>query len=501
MVMSSVVERQRLLHREIDVLVDQAVEALSKAQDVRRGETSKQRCRRLMREAVSAALIEQTLSKQDALLSQYLSSSGTRQEEIDTIKCLTAESPIEAAVNEFRLALKGLKTGSASTSTVTQESDVHSIFPPQFTDIAQRKALLPFREQEHIGRFLDLGIHYERFMSIAPDTPGTPSTLMKYVASIDDFSYIAKNTKQRPEYRQFLSSLRDDLLRYHRGRFPLHDIDTDLDRVKSDVMSDLQLGKLTNWSEYSTITDGEDNGNPTNYCVACKRVFANSAVFEGHLSGKAHRFKQAKLDKRLKKHGSPNDNVGGINTANDLLKKRIEGLVVLEWEIKALADRLREDLDDTVKELERTATLTDKERAMERQELLQAIMDVDVLETSDDEILDPVEQGGQYGTHDLEQMYTDVDGTPIPRWLWKLRGLNQEFVCEICANDVFKGPHAFHNHFKRSKHSAGLHMLGIKFSPEFIGVTGIEEAKALWESIHTRAMETFFRPGHEEDAE
>jgi splicing factor 3A subunit 3 len=31
------------------------------------------------------------------------------------------------------------------------------------------------------------------------------------------------------------------------------------------------------------------------------------------------------------------------------------------------------------------------------------------------------------------------DGKPIPYWLYKLHGLNQEFKCEICGNQSYWG--------------------------------------------------------------
>jgi splicing factor 3A subunit 3 len=39
------------------------------------------------------------------------------------------------------------------------------------------------------------------------------------------------------------------------------------------------------------------------------------------------------------------------------------------------------------------------------------------------------------------------DGKPIPYWLYKLHGLNLGFSCEICGNQVYKGPKAFQQHF------------------------------------------------------
>lgn len=39
------------------------------------------------------------------------------------------------------------------------------------------------------------------------------------------------------------------------------------------------------------------------------------------------------------------------------------------------------------------------------------------------------------------------DGKPIPYWLYKLHGLNIGYSCEICGNQVYKGPKTFQRHF------------------------------------------------------
>jgi splicing factor 3A subunit 3 len=40
------------------------------------------------------------------------------------------------------------------------------------------------------------------------------------------------------------------------------------------------------------------------------------------------------------------------------------------------------------------------------------------------------------------------DGKPIPYWLYKLHGLNQEFKCEICGNYSYWGRRAYEKHFQ-----------------------------------------------------
>lgn len=80
------------------------------------------------------------------------------------------------------------------------------------------------------------------------------------------------------------------------------------------------------------------------------------------------------------------------------------------------------------------------------------------------------------------------DGKPIPYWLYKLHGLNQEFKCEICGNQSYWGRRAYEKHFKEYKHQQGMRSLGIPNNKMFYEVTKIEDALQLWKSIQVRRI-------------
>lgn len=70
-------------------------------------------------------------------------------------------------------------------------------------------------------------------------------------------------------------------------------------------------------------------------------------------------------------------------------------------------------------------------------------------EEEDEEIEDTYEEdveddGVPYNPKNLPLGW---DGKPIPYWLYKLHGLNIGYACEICGNQVYKGPKAFQRHF------------------------------------------------------
>lgn len=80
------------------------------------------------------------------------------------------------------------------------------------------------------------------------------------------------------------------------------------------------------------------------------------------------------------------------------------------------------------------------------------------------------------------------DGKPIPYWLYKLHGLNQEFRCEICGDATYNGRRAFERHFSEQKHQAGLRALGIPPGKEFHEVTGIQDALDLYKSMQEKGF-------------
>jgi splicing factor 3A subunit 3 len=79
------------------------------------------------------------------------------------------------------------------------------------------------------------------------------------------------------------------------------------------------------------------------------------------------------------------------------------------------------------------------------------------------------------------------DGKPIPYWLYKLHGLNQEYKCDICGGDIFRGRREYERHFRESKHIQAMAALGITSSKAFFEVTKVEEAIALWKNLQNRS--------------
>ena len=92
------------------------------------------------------------------------------------------------------------------------------------------------------------------------------------------------------------------------------------------------------------------------------------------------------------------------------------------------------------------------------------------------------------------------DGKPIPYWLYKLHGLNQEYHCEICGNVTYRGRRAYEKHFTEVRHMNGLRALGITPSKAFFEVTNIAEALSLWDSLRSKDTGSW-KPDQDEEFE
>ena len=90
------------------------------------------------------------------------------------------------------------------------------------------------------------------------------------------------------------------------------------------------------------------------------------------------------------------------------------------------------------------------------------------------------------------------DGKPIPYWLYKLHGLNQEFKCEICGNFSYWGRRAYERHFREARHQYGMRCLKVPNTKAFLEVTSIADALALNKALQDRGTQQFRAEADEE---
>lgn len=164
--------------------------------------------------------------------------------------------------------------------------------------------------------------------------------------------------------------------------------------------------------------------------------------------------------------------------------------------VDALIALVRPALDATTRRAERKLTRTVQEIEAEIRDeefgIVQAVQE----ESDEDE--DDAMDAPLYNPKNLPLGW---DGRPIPYWLYKLHGLDQEFKCEICGDASYYGRRAFEQHFNEWRHSHGMRCLRIPNSAHFHGVTKMDDAVALWEQLQEKHESEAFKAERDEEYE
>ncbi|CAI5958330.1 unnamed protein product [Closterium sp. NIES-64] len=178
--------------------------------------------------------------------------------------------------------------------------------------------------------------------------------------------------------------------------------------------------------------------------------------------------------------GSGNGSGGGGSVAREV--------ALVEAKVQRLCELLEEPIAETRVHVEKKAGLTYEEMAAEREEE-EVVEEEEESEEEEEEIYNPL------------KLPMGWDGKPIPYWLYKLHGLNQEFKCEICGNYSYWGRRAFERHFREFRHQHGMRCLGVPNTKAFHEVTVIKDALALWERMREKQGGSKWRPEVEEECE
>ena len=205
------------------------------------------------------------------------------------------------------------------------------------------------------------------------------------------------------------------------------------------------------------------------------KIFASGA-FSKHKKKFAHTADMVKRDNT----GNNNTNNTDAKTEERRQRKLKVGMqiAILEAKVATMLDmnEVKAAVNSTLTNIERKQALTFEEM---QAEALAAELEEDV------ELVDSDDEDAIYNPLKLP---LDWDGKPIPYWLYKLHGLNQEFRCEICGNTSYYGRRAFERHFNEQKHQAGLRALGIPPGKEFHEITEIQDALDLYQSMVAKGL-------------
>ena len=337
--------------------------------------------------------------------------------------------------------------------------------------------------------------------------PITPiKAILKKCESVFDDEWKAQNVEgwQRPwtratkrKYEKTVNLLNDLKLKQEEQRRK------EREQKKSDKMEaddeneddDLQNGKEShgdqpvevtvtstesNGGSAMTAVHGDDGGDDEDedidiklsvkynhglYCFCCVKKFHSAGTMRGHFSSKKHAAKKT--------------------------------IALLESKVALFADLLSDAILGAVEYIEKKQTKTYEEI---RNELEDAERGEDGYDDYDRFHYDSDDMEDDPSILNPLQIPLDFDGKPIPYWLYKFRGLNRYFDCEIC-DQRYRGPRAFERHFREWKHAHHMRMLNIPNTKDFHMITTRKDAELLNMKIQQSKASKSWDPEREEEFE
>ena len=372
-----------------------------------------------------------------------------------------------------------------------------------------------FSGEEGYGKFLDLHEFHRKFQNAKFGQKGI--SYLEFLEIFSTFGDVASVSKLNGEaYGTYLQELLDYLHGFYKKAQPLACLNDPLSDVERDFVQKWERSEVEGWEDKGLGTSSARlEGNPS---LIDLEAFETSSDLEASLG--ADRIKEALVAMGLKAGGTPGQKAERLmKTKGKTLEeldpklfakgkapvknereaqrrlKMAESVALLECKIQTLVDLLEATVRDTKSQVEKKATSTyeelvaemeDNEEGLEDPAAAAAGMDLDGDDDDEDIIYNPL------------KLPLGWDGKPIPYWLYKLHGLNQEFKCEICGNYSYWGNRAFERHFKEFRHQHGLKCLGIPNNKVFWGVTKIDDALALWKSLQEKQQTGFSNDQDEE---
>jgi splicing factor 3A subunit 3 len=358
-----------------------------------------------------------------------------------------------------------------------------------------------FSGEEALGRYLDLHEHFNRFIN---SKFGRQLDYSGYLAALDAFEDITRHQRLSKPYREYLRMLRDYLAGFQERTQPLQDTGAQLAKAAEQFEADWASGTVPGWGNRGL------GGPPADAAAGALDPEAFDSVEELEQLG-TERLKEALQAVGLKAGGTAKQRAERLMLLRDTPLHKLDrkhfakGVIPaeaqseaekakqsaaakeaagLESQVGRLLEALAGVVEATKAQVEKRAALTFEEHQAELAEAEQA--EEEDSDEEDDFIYNPL------------KLPMGWDGKPIPYWLYKLHGLNQEFKCEICGEASYWGRRAFERHFKEWRHQNGMRALGIPNNKLFYEVTKIADAEELWRNVQSREKGGFVRDMEEE---
>jgi splicing factor 3A subunit 3 len=403
-----------------------------------------------------------------------------------------------------------------------------------------------YADAEVMGKYLALEPIYQEALEafkelFVPETATTTSTSFLYpdfLQLLDKLHTLSESIKlkHRKKYRRWLTQLQDYLQEFSQRTVPLFHVSTCIDpAIQAFETTWKQTGGCPGWEAkpaeaamISTIPDeAKDTISNSGIDLSSYKTVEELAqqvdgdVLKAELArlglkcggaplDRAKRLfltKDTPLDKLPRKlfvKTSVASSATDKTLAEDTLAatcntadRRVD-MARTEAIVTALLDHVSPTLEATIRRAERRLiqTLDEQDKEVE-EELFGSRTNNPIVKKTDGES-DDESDGPIYNPKNVP---LDFDGKPIPYWLFKLHGLNHYYPCEICGGESYRGRRNFELHFAEQKHTLSMRSLGIPNTKHFHGITSIDDAQQLWDSLQGKLQHEQFDNAQEEEYE
>uniref|UniRef100_A0A914DEL0 Matrin-type domain-containing protein n=1 Tax=Acrobeloides nanus TaxID=290746 RepID=A0A914DEL0_9BILA len=446
--MESILETQRNLHEERERCIDAMTkEFLSEKRTQKEKINSDQRAK---------AHLDRYRVASQKLAQIYKDDDGERNKELHAIA-----GPNEFA--EFYSRLKVLKdvhrknpNETAMPLTIEFQEMNNFIQNPDRVE----KEMVRFTDEEGYGRFLDMHLLHDQYLNLK----GVRKTdYISYLGKFDQLYEFSKEvTKKTGTYKEYINALLAYLKDFLNRTKPLIDLDRELENCDKEFEVKWKEGQVPGW------TKDKSSGSLSNQGAYLDLSSFNSPEELEALGTLKDRAERLFATKGKNPNELPDRILNlKLTSVDDKEEKRQYNLARTEYQIYRLSDFVSEERQATKENVERKQA-----RAAGEEEVEEEVEEVQSEEEEDTSI-----------PYNPKNLPLDWDGKPIPYWLYKLHGLNISFSCEICGNQVYKGPKAFQRHFTEWRHSHGMRCLGIPNTAHFVNITKINDALELWKKM------------------
>jgi len=450
--MDTELERTRMLHAEIEQLKAAMVRDLTSP--------AKGYTKELQQEKRTKGRILKLIENAKKLEELYKDTNSRRANELQSISG-------RGSFNLFKDKVREMRTYHKANPTIG-EAAVEEHMPGVGFDVE-------FTGEEMSGRFFDLHHFHKEYLNLKifnnPKSPDEKIDYQNFLERIFSFHYVKQQLKG-PQYKKFY----EELLQYLKdfwGRtrmmFPPEKV---VSRCKEEFDATWASKEVEGWQKPWTKEakrrfkreqeDGEDEKDEEEeggeeyegplYCSVLLKTFQDYTYFQNRTKGK-----------KFKKY------TNRLNCEDPICRD----IAWLEAQVLIFVQLMEDNYLNTLEYIEKKQTRTYREikAALEEAEKSSSEEEFEDDDDDDEQIYNPL------------RIPLDFDGKPIPYWLYKLRGLNRYFKCEICGGHPYRGPQAFHRHFREWRHAHGMRTLGIPNTKDFHLITEIDDAIALYERI------------------